>query len=178
MYIKELNNMKELIAVLFGLVPFCGFCKCDSTFVMPRHELVLTVNNSSLYDIAGAAGGGMYDSPHPLFNIQGRYMCNLNRHIALGTMVGDGRHIGSSENCIYTNVTFRAYWFNKPHFGMYSLVGVGPAFRWDRNSFKLDGSFNLVPVGMEFGWTHIRGFVELAGIGNVGVLAGGLKCNF
>lgn len=171
--------------VLFAFFTFCiVFAKTDSTYVSTKHEVSFVANSISLIDIGLSLGrhddesntSSAYESHYPI-NLQGRYMYNINRHIAIGALVGFD-NCDDMPYCIYTNMAFRAYWFNKKHIGMYSLIGVGPAFIWGDKSKGVALSPNIIPVGVEYGGVRLRGFLELGGAGNVGIFAGGVKYSF
>lgn len=80
-------------------------------------------------------------------------------------------------------------WFNRNHFGMYSKLAAGCAliFNSERTPegakvtpedvFDATFSFQVNPIGMEFGGTNVRGFMEL-GWGMQGLIMGGIKYAF
>lgn len=167
---------------LFAVISFINmFGKMDSTYVYSKHEVSLVANTVSLIDIANGMFAHRESNPssvsksHYPINIHGRYMYNINSHIAVGALVG---YDGYIDSYLYTNVTFRAYWFYKKHFGMYSFIGAGPAVVWRDKSCRVVLSPDLVPVGVDFGGIRLRGFMELCGIGSIGVFSGGVKYSF
>lgn len=79
--------------------------------------------------------------------------------------------------------TAKCYWFNKPHFGMYSEAQVGAlaSIMPDTNGENLDKAdfgavigFQLNLIGMDFGGPDVRGFLEL-GVGTQGFISLGIK---
>lgn len=170
----------KCILMLFMVISSSCFAKRDSTSVDYRNEISLVVNSKSVYNLSNticcAYEGGNH-SDYTLVNLQGRYMNNVSRHIAIGGIAGFDNYHGKYDNCLYLNVAIRVYWFDRKHFGMYSLAGAGPAYCWGHEK-KLTLSPNLIPIGMEGGGTKIRGFIELFGLGNVGLISSGLKLAF
>ena len=60
--------------------------------------------------------------------------------------------------------TFKASWFNYPHVGMYSKIGVGVSdfIGLDsENPHQITFAFQLSPICVDFGGEHFRGFVEI-----------------
>jgi hypothetical protein len=83
-------------------------------------------------------------------------------------------------------------WLRTKYFGMYSKLGVGVSFMYESQEGDTNGDkvkkadysdTTVIPnlqasfVGMEFGSENFRGFAEL-GIGEQGILLGGLKYKF
>jgi hypothetical protein len=83
-------------------------------------------------------------------------------------------------------------WLRTKYFGMYSKLGVGVSFMHESQEGDTNGDkvkkadysdTTVIPnlqasfVGMEFGSENFRGFAEL-GIGEQGILLGGLKYKF
>ena len=72
----------------------------------------------------------------------------------------------------------KAYWFDNPHFGMYSKVGAGCALVPDEaGSTSLSFAAQLSPVCMDFGGDSFRGFLEL-GVGMQGIFSLGIRKRF
>lgn len=72
--------------------------------------------------------------------------------------------------------TARFKWFNNPHFGMYSKLGVGLGLAFS-DEWQPTLSAQVSPVCMEFGGNSWRGLVEL-GIGMQGIATVGVKKSF
>ena len=74
---------------------------------------------------------------------------------------------------------FRVYWFHKKHASMYSKVEAGLmiGFKTVPLNIGVLPDINLSPVCIEFGGTHLRGFVELA-CGTSYICSGGVKYAF
>lgn len=62
--------------------------------------------------------------------------------------------------------TFRAYWFNKKHFGMYSKLGAGILVTVGENCNLDDSRVHFTcygaPIAMEAGNHFVRGYLELS----------------
>lgn len=72
--------------------------------------------------------------------------------------------------------TARFRWFNNPHFGMYSKLGVGLGLAFS-DEWQPTLSAQVSPVCMEFGGNSWRGLVEL-GVGMQGIATVGVKKSF
>ena len=72
--------------------------------------------------------------------------------------------------------TARFRWFNNPHFGMYSKLGVGLGLAFS-DEWQPALSAQVSPVCMEFGGNSWRGLVEL-GVGMQGIATVGVKKSF
>ena len=67
----------------------------------------------------------------------------------------------------------KAYWFNHPHFGMYSKLAAGCAFQLG-DSPGVSFAAQVSPVCMDFGGDVWRGYLEL-GAGMQGLVTLGIK---
>ena len=106
-----------------------------------------------------------------------------------GSVTGDfmtaDKYSGKDENRQYSgkfNMAYcsvmphaKAYWFNNPHFGMYSKLaaGVGGTIQNDGDP-SVTFAFQLSPVSMDFGGDAFRGYLEL-GFGMQGIVTLGIK---
>lgn len=106
-----------------------------------------------------------------------------------GTLVGDfmtaDKYTGKDESRKYDgkfSMTFcsvmphvKAYWFNHPHFGMYSKLaaGIGGTFQ-NEGDPSVTFAAQLSPVSMDFGGDALRGYLEL-GLGMQGIVTLGIK---
>lgn len=100
----------------------------------------------------------------------------------------DGKIIGKDINAYYSLLPAVKFdWLRKAHFGMYSKVAVGATLRYmsviDVDASKVESEYNphfnfqVSPIGMEFGGSQFRGFVEF-GIGEQGSTLVGLRYKF
>ena len=101
----------------------------------------------------------------------------------------DNAEVYTNKNTSYTVMpAVKFNWFRAAHFGMYSKLGVGvifcdmkaiPVNPADRTKKELRIGFNWQAslLGIEFGGTHFRGFLE-GGVGEQGVVLGGFRYKF
>lgn len=77
--------------------------------------------------------------------------------------------------------TMKGNWLRRNHFGLYSRIAAGAMFMdtpgASENKLQVVPTAQVSPVGVEFGGSGFRGFVEM-GLGAQGVLVGGLKYRF
>lgn len=71
----------------------------------------------------------------------------------------------------------KAYWFNNPHFGMYSKLGAGAGLALGGSEPGVIFAGQLSPVCMDFGGDATRGYLEL-GFGMQGIVSLGIKKMF
>ena len=106
-----------------------------------------------------------------------------------GTVTGEfmtaDKYTGKDENRQYSgkfNMAFcsvmphaKAYWFNNPHFGMYSKLaaGIGGTIQ-NEGDPSVTFAFQVSPVSMDFGGDALRGYLEL-GFGMQGIVTLGIK---
>lgn len=72
--------------------------------------------------------------------------------------------------------TVKFTWFDKPHVGMYSRVGVGAGLVLGSDT-QVIPSFQVSPVCVEYGKNDLRGIAEI-GLGMQGCITVGLKKSF
>ena len=77
-------------------------------------------------------------------------------------------------NFISLMPTMNISWFNYPHVGMYSKIGLGATLMTTPSETNLLPSFQLNPICCDFGNDSWRGFIEL-GLGTQGVVQLGVK---
>ena len=109
-----------------------------------------------------------------------------------GTVTGDymtaDKYTGKDENKTYDGkfqMAFisamphvKAFWFNNPHFGMYSKAAVGAACVLQKDGEpSVTWAAQLSPVCMDFGGDSVRGYLEL-GAGMQGIVTLGIKKMF
>ena len=68
-------------------------------------------------------------------------------------------------------------WFSLPHVSMYSRIALGAMLGVSGNDTSVSFAFQASPVGIDFGVTRFRGFLE-AGFGCQGILTAGLRFCF
>lgn len=87
----------------------------------------------------------------------------------------DNRHYDGKFTFAFVSVMphAKAYWFNNPHFGMYSKLGAGCAILLD-DTPGVTFAAQLSPVCMDFGGDACRGYLEL-GAGMQGIVTLGIK---
>ena len=135
-----------------------------------------------------------YPKYSPIFNVGYRYM--INRHWGVGTTASlfyssrKKKYIDSgetadkkSETLLAMMFTARYYWRTKNWVRVYSSVGAGFCYEWDKNYMRTDyhthlrSSWQVSPLGIEVGKGHLIGFCEL-GLGWAGWLQGGIGYRF
>ena len=172
-----------------------------------RHELSLSYGVGSIAQLGDGIGEGLglvftkteFDDGSIIGPISLDYFYHLdNPRLAIGgsftyskwdsdvlvrksdTKVGERK-----RNFFSVMPSFKYYWTNKNHFGLYSKLGAGIGFlsRTDKdqtNAEKSDNGcyfmFQLSVLGAEFGG-KFRGFAEL-GIGDQGLLQAGIRYKF
>ena len=71
-------------------------------------------------------------------------------------------------------------WLRRPHVGLYSKLGIGAGLALNSGESvekSIAWSGQVTPIGVDFGSTSFRGFVE-AGVGMHGILCGGVRWLF
>lgn len=174
---------------------------------MPTHEVSFAWGGLSAPAISTGFGfalteifsgeDGVSDDITTTGSLSLQYLCNLNRHFAVGATL-TYEHLRNTEKAangkymkddfISIMPTVRAYWFNKPHFGMYSRMAVGITLdtytlydSWQNEMVRTTEvvlpAFQISPIGLEAGSRNVRAFAEL-GIGFQGFALIGLKYGF
>lgn len=82
-----------------------------------------------------------------------------------------------NEHAITLMPSAKVVWFNRKGFGMYSRAGVGVTMMMLPKSVNFMAAVQINPVGMDFGGSRVRGFIE-AGFGTQGVVNAGIKACF
>lgn len=99
---------------------------------------------------------------------------------------GHGRSGENDENRSHHHYitlmpTAKFYWFNNPHFGMYSRLGVGATYVNGKYNDAPDNDWRLAfqasLISFDFGRESARGFLEL-GYGTHGFVLGGFRVRF
>lgn len=173
-----------------------------------RHELSLSYGVGSIAQLGDGIGEGLglvftkteFDDGSIIGPISLEYFYHLdNPRLAIGgsftyskwdsdvlvrksdTKVGERK-----RNFFSVMPSFKGYWINNNHFGLYSKASAGVGFLkctdkdFETNVKKDDNGcyfmFQLSPIGIEFG-SKFRGFAE-AGVGDQGFLQAGIRYKF
>lgn len=133
--------------------------------------------------------------------VSAEYFYHANEWLGVGAIFSYGRvstkynsNTDNLEACTKVNSNYslmpavKFNWLRRPHFGMYSKLGAGvmlydmkvtpvdPEEKATRDQVK-GFNFQATALGIEFGGTQFRGFVE-GGIGEQGVVLAGLRYKF
>lgn len=82
-----------------------------------------------------------------------------------------------NEHFITVMPTAKVMWFNRKGFGMYSRAGVGVTMMMSPKSANAMVALQISPIGMDFGGSRVRGFIE-GGFGTQGIVNAGIKTCF
>ena len=195
--------MKKLVATLLALaVVFAGYAKNDKD----KNEFTITYGQLTVPQFAYVLGGAFgavfslghftFDNAH-MFGAAGiEYVHYVNDWLGFGGMVlcdymtadaysvdGDGNktpHGKFDLGFVSAMPVLKFAWFNRPHVGLYSKLGVGAGLSFDDDSSFGDNitwSGQFTPIGVDFGGESFRGFVEV-GVGMQGLVSGGLRWLF
>jgi len=195
--------MKKLVATLLALaVVFAGYAKNDKD----KNEFTITYGQLTVPQFAYVFGGVLgaaftlghftFDNAH-LFGAAGiEYVHYVNNWLGFGGMVlcdymtADAYSVASDGTktpngrfdlgFVSAMPVVKFAWFNRPHVGLYSKLGVGAGLSFDENSSfgeNITWSGQFTPIGVDFGGESFRGFVE-AGVGMQGIVSGGVRWLF
>lgn len=134
--------------------------------------------------------------------ISAEYFYHANSWLGVGAIFSFGQvttqynlaidndtEVYTGKNTSYTLMpAVKFNWFRRQHFGMYSKVGAGvmmcnmkaiPADPFEKTDSETGFGFNwqVSALGIEFGGTQFRGFVE-GGFGEQGIAVAGLRYMF
>ena len=195
--------MKKLVATLLALaVVFAGYAKNDKD----KNEFTITYGQLTVPQFAYVFGGVLgaaftlghftFDNAH-LFGAAGiEYVHYVNNWLGFGGMVlcdymtADAYSVASDGTktpngrfdlgFVSAMPVVKFAWFNRPHVGLYSKLGVGAGLSFDDDSSfgeNITWSGQITPIGVDFGGESFRGFVE-AGVGMQGIVSGGVRWLF
>ena len=195
--------MKKFVATLLALaVVFAGYAKNDKD----HNEFTITYGQVTVPQFAYVFGGAMgvafslghftFDNAH-MFGVAGiEYVHYVNNWLGFGGMVlcdymtADAYSVDSDGNktpkgkfdlgFVSAMPVVKFAWFNRPHVGLYSKLGVGAGLSFDDDSSfgeNFTWSGQITPIGIDFGGESFRGFVE-AGVGMQGVVSAGVRWLF
>ena len=173
-----------------------------------HHELSLSYGVGSIAQLGDGIGEGIalifsdkeYDDGFILGPITAEYFYHFNNpRLAIGGSVSYSKwdsdvlirnsheKVGETKRNFFSIMpSFKCYWVNKNHFGLYSKVAAGVGFLKNKSkNFELNKEndetntyfmFQASFIGAEFG-SKFRGFVEL-GVGDQGFALAGIRYKF
>ena len=191
--------MKKIVTLLialclgagaYGQTPRDEWALSYSQITLPQTAYVL----GNVLGVAFTMGAYSPDNMRLPGALSLEYTHYTSSHFGFGgTLTGDymsaDRYSGSEDSrtydgkfrfaCISLMPHMRAFWFNNPHFAMYSKLALGGACWVGASEEGTQFSFaaQLSPVCMDFGGDRVRGFLEL-GYGMQGVVSLGIKRRF
>ncbi|MBP5619974.1 MAG: hypothetical protein J6X23_05970 [Bacteroidaceae bacterium] len=177
-----------------------------------RHEVAVSYgffSNSSVIStfddiltIMVTGGHGYFDNEKFIGPISAEYFYRVNNWLGvggIGAYATQGKDImsefskttpkeGTARLNYYTLMpALKADWLRRPHFGMYSKLGLGATIFTDSHSYN-DGTKNSDSavgftwqaslLGLEAGSNSLRGFLEFSLIGEQGSIVIGLRHKF
>ena len=181
-----------------------------------RHDVALSYgfySNSGIISIfediltiAATVGHGYFDNEKFIGPISAEYFYRVNNWLGvggIGAFATQGKDImsefsnefsktikkeGSARLNYYTLMpALKADWLRRPHFGMYSKVGLGATIFTDSHKYddgtKDSGSavgftWQASLLGLEAGSNNLRGFLEFSLLGEQGSIVVGLRHKF
>jgi len=195
-------SLIALVALVSYQSPALAKNDKESVFSMPRNELSVTYGYYTLPYAVGSISE-LYKKIVPDSKLQFKdmkssgaisleYYYNFGRHFALGLNASiEGLNASVSQDggvsyipkvsCAQINFgpSCKFRWFDLRIFSMYSKLGAELGctnFEDKQTSFSFVPQ--IIPIGAEIGFKHVRAFVELLGIGGTGFLAGGISVRF
>ena len=173
-----------------------------------HHELSLSYGLGSIAQLGDGIGEGIalifsdkeYDDGFILGPITAEYFYHFNNpRLAIGGSVSYSKwdsdvlirnsheKVGETKRNFFSIMpSFKCYWVNKNHFGLYSKVAAGVGFLKNKSkNFELNKEndetntyfmFQASFIGAEFG-SKFRGFAEL-GVGDQGFALAGIRYKF
>ena len=173
-----------------------------------HHELSLSYGVGSIAQLGDGIGEGIalifsdkeYDDGFILGPITAEYFYHFNNpRLAIGGSFSYSKwdsdvlirnsheKVGETKRNFFSIMpSFKCYWVNKNHFGLYSKVAAGVGFLKNKSkNFELNKEndetntyfmFQASFIGAEFG-SKFRGFVEL-GVGDQGFALAGIRYKF
>ena len=196
------------IKILMVAVAFMTAWNVNAQNENLHHELSLSYGLGSIAQLGDGIGEGIalifsdkeYDDGFILGPITAEYFYHFNNpRLAIGGSVSYSKwdsdvlirnsheKVGETKRNFFSIMpSFKCYWVNKNHFGLYSKVAAGVGFLKNKSkNFELNKEndetntyfmFQASFIGAEFG-SKFRGFVEL-GIGDQGFLQAGVRYKF
>lgn len=178
-----------------------------------RHDVALSYgfySNSGIISvfediltISTTVGHGYFDNEKFIGPISAEYFYRVNNWLGvggIGAFATQGKDImsefskttiakeGSARLNYYTLMpALKADWLRRPHFGMYSKVGLGATIFTDSHKYddatKDSGSavgftWQASLLGLEAGSNNLRGFLEFSLLGEQGSIVVGLRHKF
>ena len=168
------SSCKHEFAVSYGLGSTSGF---------------VAVTASVFAAIFGATLDYSFIGP-----VAGEYFYHVSDLVGVGAVASYAAFLDKAKpgekpmNCVALMPGVKLDWLRREHFGMYTKLCIGGAYRTNSSSSSSDGegaspssgslffNFQASLLGVEFGG-GVRGFVE-AGAGEQGFLTGGLRFRF
>ena len=199
------------IKILMVAVAFMTAWNVNAQNENLHHELSLSYGLGSIAQLGDGIGEGIalifsdkeYDDGFILGPITAEYFYHFNNpRLAIGGSVSYSKwdsdvlirnsheKVGETKRNFFSIMpSFKCYWVNKNHFGLYSKVAAGVGFLTNKSKnieenkvvkeneesgtyFMFQASF----IGAEFG-SKFRGFVEL-GVGDQGFALAGIRYKF
>lgn len=196
------------IKILMVAVAFMTAWNVNAQNENLHHELSLSYGLGSIAQLGDGIGEGIalifsdkeYDDGFILGPITAEYFYHFNNpRLAIGGSVSYSKwdsdvlirnsheKVGETKRNFFSIMpSFKCYWVNKNHFGLYSKVAAGVGFLKNKSkNFELNKEndetntyfmFQASFIGAEFG-SKFRGFVEL-GVGDQGFALAGIRYKF
>ena len=195
------------IKILMVAVAFMTAWNVNAQNENLHHELSLSYGVGSIAQVGGIGEGialifsdKEYDDGFILGPITAEYFYHFNNpRLAIGGSFSYSKwdsdvlirnsheKVGETKRNFFSIMpSFKCYWVNKNHFGLYSKVAAGVGFLKNKSkNFELNKEndetntyfmFQASFIGAEFG-SKFRGFVEL-GVGDQGFALAGIRYKF
>lgn len=196
------------IKILMVAVAFMTAWNVNAQNENLHHELSLSYGLGSIAQLGDGIGEGIalifsdkeYDDGFILGPITAEYFYHFNNpRLAIGGSFSYSKwdsdvlirnsheKVGETKRNFFSIMpSFKCYWVNKNHFGLYSKVAAGVGFLKNKSkNFELNKEndetntyfmFQASFIGAEFG-SKFRGFVEL-GVGDQGFALAGIRYKF
>lgn len=196
------------IKILMVAVAFMTAWNVNAQNENLHHELSLSYGVGSIAQVGDGIGEGIalifsdkeYDDGFILGPITAEYFYHFNNpRLAIGGSFSYSKwdsdvlirnsheKVGETKRNFFSIMpSFKCYWVNKNHFGLYSKVAAGVGFLKNKSkNFELNKEndetntyfmFQASFIGAEFG-SKFRGFVEL-GVGDQGFALAGIRYKF
>lgn len=171
-----------------------------------KHEVGFSIglwSNSQIIDgfeyIGGALVGARYKNESFIGPITAEYFYHVKNWLGVGGIFaygqnkqdvyfGDDKDAEMKSNYVTLMPAVKFDWLRMKHFGMYSKLALGATLRSesydnvdpkdkDDNDSDIHVNWQLSLLGLEFGGTTFRGFLEL-GTGEQGIALVGLRYKF
>lgn len=196
------------IKILMVAVAFMTAWNVNAQNENLHHELSLSYGLGSIAQLGDGIGEGIalifsdkeYDDGFILGPITAEYFYHFNNpRLAIGGSVSYSKwdsdvlirnsheKVGETKRNFFSIMpSFKCYWVNKNHFGLYSKAAAGVGFLKNKSkNFELNKEndetntyfmFQASFIGAEFG-SKFRGFAEL-GVGDQGFALAGIRYKF